>query len=172
MRAGEIVGLAGLVGSGRTEIARAIFGADHFDRGEILIEGQPVTIRSPRDAIRLGIGLVPEDRKQQALVLGLAIRENMHSRCSTAQPLRHRPPARSSAWRSAMVDTLRIRTPAIEQKVLNLSGGNQQKVVIAKWLALRPKMLIIDEPTRGIDVGAKAEVHLLISNWPLREWRC
>ena len=163
LRPGEIVGLAGLVGSGRTEIARAIFGADDYDRGEILIEGKPVRIRSPREGIRLGIGLVPEDRKLQALILGLAIRENMA--LSILDRLSRFGVVRLGAERALareMVDALRVRTPSIEQKVLNLSGGNQQKVVIAKWLALRPKILIMDEPTRGIDIGAKAEVHGLM----------
>ncbi|MFL5760615.1 MAG: sugar ABC transporter ATP-binding protein [Thermomicrobiales bacterium] len=163
LRPGEIVGLAGLVGSGRTEIARAIFGADAFDRGEILVHSRPVNIRSPRDAIKLGIGLVPEDRKLQALILKLAIRENlsisMLNRLSSFGVVQLRV-ERSMARR--LVESLRIRTPSIDQKVLNLSGGNQQKVVIAKWLALRPKILIMDEPTRGIDIGAKAEVHNLM----------
>lgn len=163
VRAGEIVGLAGLVGSGRTEVARSIFGADHFDRGEILIDGQAAAIRTPQDAIRRGIGLVPEDRKLQGLVLSLAVRENI------ALPSLDRlvrfgfvQAGEEQSLAQRFVDALRIRTPSLEQKVLNLSGGNQQKVVIAKWLALRPKVLILDEPTRGIDVGAKAEVHHLI----------
>ena len=163
LRPGEIVGLAGLVGSGRTEIARAIFGADDYDRGEIIVADQRTRIRSPREAIRLGIGLVPEDRKLQALVLNLAIRENMAlsvldrlSRFGVVMLGAERRLARE------MVQALRVRTPSIEQKVLNLSGGNQQKVVIAKWLALHPKILLMDEPTRGIDIGAKAEVHGLM----------
>jgi ABC-type sugar transport system ATPase subunit len=163
VRAGEIVGLAGLVGAGRTEVARSIFGADHFDSGEILIDGRPVAIHTPRDAIRHGIGLVPEDRKQQGLVLSLAVRENITLpslgglvRLGFVQLTEEQEVAQR------FVNALHIRTPSLEQKVLNLSGGNQQKVVIAKWLALRPKVLILDEPTRGIDVGAKAEVHHLI----------
>ena len=163
LRPGEIVGLAGLVGSGRTEVARALFGADDYDRGEIRVDGHPVRLHSPRAAIRLGIGLVPEDRKLQALVLMLAIRENMGlsmldklSRFGIVRLREERALARR------MVEALRVRTPSIEQKVLNLSGGNQQKVVIAKWLALHPKILIMDEPTRGIDIGAKAEVHALM----------
>jgi ABC-type sugar transport system ATPase subunit len=163
VRPGEIVGLAGLVGSGRTEIARAIFGADDFEHGEILIEGKPVRDHSPRGAIRRGIGLVPEDRKLQALVLNLAIRENLA--LSILDRLSRFGIVRLGAERALarrMVDALRVRTPSIEQKVLNLSGGNQQKVVIAKWLALHPKILIMDEPTRGIDIGAKAEVHGLM----------
>jgi ribose transport system ATP-binding protein len=163
VRAGEIVGLGGLVGSGRTEVARAIFGADEFDRGEIIVDGRPIRIRSPREAIRMGIGLVPEDRKLQALVLSLAIRENLS--LSLLDRLSRFGVVRLAAERALarrMVDALRVRTPSIEQKVLNLSGGNQQKVVIAKWLALHPKILIMDEPTRGIDIGAKAEVHGLM----------
>jgi ABC-type sugar transport system ATPase subunit len=163
LRPGEIVGLAGLVGSGRTEVARAIFGADAFDRGEIRVAGRPVRIRSPRDAIRLGIGLVPEDRKLQALILKLAVRENVS--LSNLGALSRLGVIRLGAERDLtreFVQALRVRTPSIEQKVLNLSGGNQQKVVIAKWLALRPKILIMDEPTRGIDIGAKAEVHGLM----------
>jgi ABC-type sugar transport system ATPase subunit len=163
LHAGEIVGLAGLVGSGRTELARAIFGADRFDRGDVLIDGEPVAIQSPQDAIRLGIGLVPEDRKLQALVLQLTVRENISlanlgrlSRFGFLQLPEERRQARS------FVETLQIRTPSLEQRVINLSGGNQQKVVIAKWLALQPKILLVDEPTRGVDVGAKAEVHHLL----------
>jgi ABC-type sugar transport system ATPase subunit len=163
VRPGEIVGLAGLVGSGRTEVARAIFGADAYDRGEIRVAGRPIRVRSPRDAIRLGIGLVPEDRKLQALILKLAIRENVSlpilrrlSRLGVVRLAAERALARE------FVQALRVRTPSVEQKVLNLSGGNQQKVVIAKWLALRPKVLVMDEPTRGIDIGAKAEVHGLM----------
>ncbi|CAA9543105.1 MAG: Ribose ABC transport system, ATP-binding protein RbsA [uncultured Thermomicrobiales bacterium] len=165
VRAGEIVGLAGLVGSGRTEVVRAIFGADPFDAGQVLIEGRPVDIRSPRDAIRRGLGLVPEDRKAQGLVLGLAVRDNI-SLASLAQFVRAGFVRLGEEKRRAegFVRALRIRTPGLEQKVVNLSGGNQQKVVIAKWLALRPKVLIVDEPTRGIDIGAKAEVHHLMND--------
>jgi ABC-type sugar transport system ATPase subunit len=164
VRSGEIVGLAGLVGSGRTEVARSIFGADHFDRGEILIDGVPITIRTPRDAIRRGIGLVPEDRKLQGLILELAVRENITlPSLSGLVKLGFVQLRQEQSVARRYVDALRIRTPSLEQKVLNLSGGNQQKVVIAKWLALRPKLLILDEPTRGIDIGAKAEVHHLIA---------
>ena len=164
VRAGEIVGLAGLVGSGRTELVRSIFGADPFDRGEVLIDGRPVAIRSPRDAIRHGVGLVPEDRKAQALILQLAVRENV-SLAALGSLVRYgfvRLRAERRRVRE-FVDALRIRTPSLDQKVVNLSGGNQQKVVIAKWLSLQPRILIMDEPTRGIDIGAKAEVHHLMS---------
>jgi ABC-type sugar transport system ATPase subunit len=164
VRAGEIVGLAGLVGSGRTEVARAIFGADPFDSGEVYLEGERIFVKSPAQAIGKGIALVPEDRKLQALVLALAIRENIAlpnlGRLSRFGFVRRRE-ERELADR--YIQALSIRTPSTEQKVINLSGGNQQKVVLAKWLALNPKVLIVDEPTRGIDIGAKAEVHSLLS---------
>jgi ABC-type sugar transport system ATPase subunit len=164
IRSGEIVGLAGLVGSGRTELARSIFGADRIDNGSIKVNGKVASIKHPLDAIELGIGLVPEDRKQQALVLGLPVRENISlanlGKISRGGFVR-RGAERSIAQR--FIEALQIRTPGMEQKVVNLSGGNQQKVVLAKWLALSPKILIVDEPTRGIDVGAKAEVHRLLS---------
>ena len=161
---GEILGIAGLVGAGRTETARAIMGADRVDSGHIVVDGSPVTISSPRDAIRHGIGLVPEDRKQQALFLELAIRTNLsiacHDRISTLGIFI------SGSKEDALVDEYRkllnIRMSSGDQIVGNLSGGNQQKVVLARWLALRPKVLIVDEPTRGIDVGAKVEVHNLL----------
>jgi ABC-type sugar transport system ATPase subunit len=163
VHAGEIVGLAGLVGSGRTELARAIFGADPFDAGRLVVEGQPVTIKSPQDAIRHGIVLVPEDRKLQALVLLLSVRENISLpslRSISKLGFVNQSAERSLAGR--YIGALGIRTPSQRQKVINLSGGNQQKVVLAKWLAREPKILIVDEPTRGIDIGAKAEVHELL----------
>ena len=164
VRHGEILGIAGLVGAGRTDMARAIFGADPFDDGRILVDGKGVDIRSPREAIRLGIGLVPEDRKQQALFLSLAIRMNV-SVASLDQLKRwlffvDEPAERKLV--GAFGRALNIRMASPEQLVVNLSGGNQQKVVLARWLALRPKVLIVDEPTRGIDVGAKVEVHNLL----------
>jgi ABC-type sugar transport system ATPase subunit len=163
LRAGEILGLSGLVGSGRTELARAIFGADPFDSGQIVIDDTPVSIRTPQDAIEHGIVLVPEDRKLQALILLLNVRENISlpslSRLSRLGFVRRND---ERALASRYIDALRIRTPSQTQRVLNLSGGNQQKVVLAKWLAREPRILIVDEPTRGIDVGAKAEVHELL----------
>jgi ribose transport system ATP-binding protein len=164
LRRGEILGFAGLVGAGRTETARLLFGADRKESGEILIEGKPVRINSPEDAVNAGLGLVPEDRGNQGLVLNLAVQENIvlptldgHARAGwvNRQGLR-----RTS---QEYVDRLNIRTPTLQQKAAYLSGGNQQKVVVAKWLASNPKVLILDEPTRGIDVGAKAEVHTLMS---------
>jgi len=164
VRHGEILGIAGLVGAGRTELARAIFGADPFDSGRISVDGKPVAIRSPREAIRHGIGLVPEDRKQQALFLAQAIRMNV-SVASLDQLRRWRYFVDEAAERRLVAGfrrALNIRMASPEQAVINLSGGNQQKVVLARWLALRPKVLIVDEPTRGIDVGAKVEVHNLL----------
>jgi len=164
VRRGEILGIAGLVGAGRTEVARAVFGADPFDSGRILVEGKPVTIRSPRDAIRHGIGLVPEDRKQQALFLALAVRMNLSM--ASLGALQRWGWFVDEPAESRMVEeykrALKIRMAGPEQLIANLSGGNQQKVVLARWLALRPKVLIVDEPTRGIDVGAKVEVHNLL----------
>lgn len=164
VRAGEIVGVAGLVGAGRTELVRCLFGADRFDRGQMLLDGQPVTLRTPGDAVDRGIALVPEDRKLQALILGMGVRENlslpMLDRLGSAfAPSR----TRERTMVSEYITSLRIRTPHMEQRVAALSGGNQQKVVIARWLATKPKVLILDEPTRGIDVGAKAEVHALMA---------
>jgi ribose transport system ATP-binding protein len=163
VRAGEIVSLAGLVGAGRTEIARAIFGVDRPDAGRIRAAGRDVTPGSPRDAIRAGMGLVTEDRKQQGLFLIMAVRENVTSAGLGA--LSRWDFIRFEAERrivGTLVDRLRIRTPSLEQEVRYLSGGNQQKVVLARWLSLRPRVLILDEPTRGIDVGAKAEIYTLM----------
>jgi ABC-type sugar transport system ATPase subunit len=161
---GEILGLAGLVGAGRTETARAIFGADRFDAGVITVGGEAVSFASPLDAMRRGIGLVPEDRKKQALFLSLAIRTNItiaaHDQISA---LRFFIDERKE---NRLVDEYRrllsIRMASADQAAGNLSGGNQQKVVLARWLALRPKILIVDEPTRGIDIGSKVEVHNLL----------
>jgi ABC-type sugar transport system ATPase subunit len=164
LRRGEILGVAGLVGAGRTETVRAIFGADKFDAGQVLIDGKPVKIDSPIDAIGYGIGFVPEDRKEQGLILGLTVRENVAlpnlDRLSNLGFVRL---AEEAQRVKEYVQMLQIRTPSLDQRVLNLSGGNQQKVVISKWLMLRPRILIMDEPTRGIDVGAKAEIYRLMN---------
>jgi len=163
VRAGEIVGMAGLVGSGRTEIARALFGVDPPDAGEVRVCGRSVRIRSPLAAIRAGVGLVTEDRKAQGLFLILPVRENATSaslgRLSTADFIRFDAERELVA---SLIEKLRIATPTPEQQVQYLSGGNQQKVVLARWLALKPRVLILDEPTRGIDVGAKAEIYGLM----------
>jgi inositol transport system ATP-binding protein len=164
VRAGEIVGIAGLVGAGRTELARALFGADRFASGRIEVDGKSVTIRSPRDSIRCGIGLVPEDRKQQALFLQQAVRSNF-SVASLGRFIRAGIFVDERKERAALDQfrrSMNIRMAGPEQSISNLSGGNQQKIVLARWLALEPKILIVDEPTRGIDVAAKAEVHELL----------
>jgi ribose transport system ATP-binding protein len=166
LRKGEIVGLTGLVGAGRTELARVIFGADQPDRGRILLEGKPVSLRSPRQAIDLGIGLLTEDRKMQGLILNMMLREN--TTLASLSRLVKRGFIDVSAEKSAtkkFIRDLLIKTPSTEQKVRNLSGGTQQKVVLAKWLFTESKILIFDEPTRGIDVGAKAEIYQLM--WKL-----
>jgi ribose transport system ATP-binding protein len=164
LRRGEIVGLAGLVGAGRTDLARAIFGDITIDSGQIVVAGETVAARhSPRRAISTGVALVPEDRKEQGLVLGLSVRKNIGlavlpalSRMGFIGGSQEKRLARS------YVEQLTIKTPSIEQKTLYLSGGNQQRVVIGKWLATQPKVLIVDEPTRGIDVRAKASIHSLL----------
>ena len=165
LHAGEIVGLTGLVGSGRTEVARAIFGADRIDGGSIVLDGGEITLASPRDAIARGIGLLTEDRKQQGLVLGMSVREN-----TTLANLRALP----GGWRIRVGDErriaegyvreLRTKTPGVEQAAVHLSGGNQQKVVLAKWLFTQSRVLIFDEPTRGIDVGAKVSIYELMND--------
>ena len=163
---GEIVGVAGLVGSGRTETARAIFGADPKIAGEIFVEGVRVDIASPKDAVRHGLCLMTEDRKGQGLLLGMSCAENItitDLRKISSHGILERDAERSAA--TGLVDELRIKTPSIDQLVRNFSGGNQQKVVIAKWLFRGSKVLLCDEPTRGIDVGAKAEIYDLL--WTL-----
>jgi len=164
LRRGEILGFAGLVGAGRTETVRAIFGADKYDRGEILIDGKLAKIASPIDAIEYGIGFVPEDRKAQGLVLSLNVRDN--AALPSLLQLSRLGFVRRGVEMKAVTEyaqRLQIRTPSLEQLVLRLSGGNQQKVVIAKWLMRKPRILIMDEPTRGIDVGAKAEIYRLMN---------
>ena len=164
LRRGEILGFAGLVGAGRTETARLIFGADQPDTGAIWVDGQQVRIHTPQDAIQAGISLVPEDRANQGLVLVLSVLKNTVlpnlERMSRAGWLDQAQMAREA---QDYVNRLNIRTPSLQQKAMFLSGGNQQKVVLAKWLMSNPKVLILDEPTRGIDVGAKSEIYALMS---------
>jgi ribose transport system ATP-binding protein len=153
-----------LVGSGRTEIARVLFGADQNEGGEIRVAGAVAHIHSPQEAIRLGIGLVTEDRKAQGLFLGQSVRSNasvsLFERLSRFGFLLY---GQIDQWMRGAIQQLNIRTANLEQRVGSLSGGNQQKVVIARWLALNPKILILDEPTRGIDVSSKAEIYNLMS---------
>jgi ABC-type sugar transport system ATPase subunit len=161
---GEVLGLAGLVGSGRTTLARTLFGVEKLEQGEIRIDGQPVAIDSPQAAIRHGIGLVPEDRKAQALFLNMAVSENVVM--SALPQLSYAGVIDFTRVRKVAqeyVTKLAIRTPSLFQRTRNLSGGNQQKLAISRWLTLNPQILILDEPTRGIDVGAKAEIHALMN---------
>ena len=165
LRHGEIVGLAGLIGAGRTELARLLFGADRASSGEIRIHGRPVKIEHPIDAIHAGIGLVPESRKEQGLFLQMAIQENITINAMPQLSVggflnRHR--AQRAAQKQ--VDDLNIRLASLDQPVMNLSGGNQQKVVLARWLTLNPIVLLLDEPTRGVDVGAKSEIYRIMSH--------
>ena len=164
LRACEIVGLTGLVGAGRTELARLLFGADQPDRGTIYLDGKPVRLRSPRDAIRRGICLLTEDRKGQGLVIGAGVRENFAlpnlPRLSTAGVVSER---RERQHLGVYVEQLGIKLANPDIAVRTLSGGNQQKVVLAKWLEADMRVILFDEPTRGIDVGAKREIYLLLN---------
>jgi ABC-type sugar transport system ATPase subunit len=163
VRAGEIVGLAGLVGSGRSELAQAVFGLDKAARGTIAVDGRPLGTGSVPTAMRAGLALVPEDRKHQGLILPLSVRANFSitmlerfRRFGLIDARAERRAARES------FDRFDIRAPSVETPAEALSGGNQQKIVLAKWLARRSKVLLVDEPTRGVDVGAKAAIHALI----------
>ena len=164
LHAGQIVGLTGLVGAGRTEVARAIFGADKIDAGQIYLDERPITVRSPQDAIRQGIGLLTEDRKGQGLVLGMTVRENTTlANLKSLVKILFVDRRRERAVTEQYIRELQIKTPSVEQVTQNLSGGNQQKVVLGKWLFTQSRILIFDEPTRGIDVGAKVEIYKLMN---------
>jgi rhamnose transport system ATP-binding protein len=164
LRRGEIVGLAGLVGAGRSEVARAIFGIDVLDGGEMFGDGRRLAIRSARDAMKAGLAFVPEDRQHQGLVLEMAIDDNATlpflRRLSRFGLINRKREAKIAA---EFTTRLQVKAAGLRQPAQSLSGGNQQKVVLAKWLATDPKVLILDEPTRGIDIGTKAEVHRIIS---------
>ncbi|MBQ8508097.1 MAG: sugar ABC transporter ATP-binding protein [Clostridia bacterium] len=164
VRAGEIVGFAGLVGAGRSEVMRALFAVDPRESGDVFMNGKPVEIKSTMDALKAGMGFVPEDRKEQGLILKQTIRVNTSlAALSSVAKGWFIDKKREVGLTDEYVAKLRVKTPSNEQKIMNLSGGNQQKVVIAKWMATHPKVLILDEPTRGIDVGAKKEIHALMS---------
>ena len=165
IRKGEVVGLAGLLGSGRTEVARLLFGIDRAQTGHVQVEGRRVALRSPRKAIKLGFAFTPEDRRDTGIIPSLSVRENIILALQASR----------GAWRTLsrrrqleiadrFIEALDIKTPSVEQPMENLSGGNQQKVLLARWLATEPRLLILDEPTRGIDVGAKAEIEKLIAS--------
>ena len=165
VRAGEIVGLAGLVGAGRTEVARAVFGIDSYDSGAVELGGVRLAGGDPQKAIEAGIGFVPEDRRKQGLVMDLSVARNamlaMREKLARFGIIDGRTErARAAEWSRR----LQVKTGSLEYAVSTLSGGNQQKVVLAKWLAMEPRLLIVDEPTRGIDVGTKSEVHRLLSD--------
>jgi len=162
VRCGEILGFFGLVGSGRTEIMRAIFGADQFDQGEVFINGNIKEFKSPNDAICQGIGFLPEDRKSQGLTLEMSVKENVNlASYKDISKLGMINLSKEKKHASDYVNKLRVVTPGINQKVSNLSGGNQQKVVLGKWLCKNSSIFIFDEPTVGIDVGAKREIYKL-----------
>ncbi len=165
LRRGEILGVAGLVGAGRTETARLVFGADHRDAGEIYVKGERVHINNPAEAVGLGIAYLSEDRKRQGLTLGLDVEANvaLASFQKLLKSFGRIDTDKTKAAATERVEELDIRTPTIKQKVRNLSGGNQQKVVIAKWLTAEMDVLMFDEPTRGIDVGAKQEIYHLLN---------
>ncbi|MGA8941579.1 MAG: sugar ABC transporter ATP-binding protein [Thermoactinomyces sp.] len=164
VRSGEILGIAGLMGSGRTEIMRAIFGIDDYDQGEIFIEGKKVHIRRPSDAVNEGIGFITENRKDEGLLLDFSIRENMSlANLKSFAPHGLLKTKDEENFVQLMVDRLKVKTTSSDELAGNLSGGNQQKVVIAKWIGTAPKVLILDEPTRGIDVGAKREIYNLMN---------
>ncbi|MGM0920551.1 MAG: sugar ABC transporter ATP-binding protein [Bacillota bacterium] len=161
---GEIVGLAGLVGAGRTELVRALFGVSELKSGEIYVDGKSVNIKSPFDAIANGIAHVPESRKEQGLFLSMSVKENL-----LMAELKKHSKSGIVSWKQVnasadqFIKDLNIKVASPEQLVSNLSGGNQQKVVIAKWLSIAPKVLLLDEPTRGVDIGAKTEIHKIVS---------
>jgi len=163
LRRGEVLGLSGLVGAGRTELARLIFGADKRKSGEVFLNGQKLKINQPKDAIRAGIGYVPEDRKLQGVFLQMSSAENITmnilGRCSVGGVLNF---GQLKTHANAEVKSLRVRTASLATRAGGLSGGNQQKLLLARWLEINPKVLMLDEPTRGVDVGAKAEIYALI----------
>ncbi len=165
---GEILGFAGLVGAGRSELAESVFGVRPLIEGEVWLDGVRLPIHHCRDAIAAGIYLVPEDRRRTGLITSMTVRENITLpglwNYTRATLINRRA---ESVQAQRQIDSMRIRTPGVETRVMNLSGGNQQKVVLGKWLSMEPKVLIVDEPTRGIDVGAKAEIYRLLRHWPI-----
>jgi rhamnose transport system ATP-binding protein len=165
VRKGEILGIGGLVGSGRTQLAETIFGLTPADSGEILVRGENVSISSPAEAIRRGIGYVPEDRPRHGAILEMSIAAN--TSLASLKKVAHRGLIDRTEEREmaeGFVRQLRIKTPSIELETGSLSGGNQQKVALARWLAIEPSILILDEPTQGVDVGSKAEIHSLMAD--------
>jgi ribose transport system ATP-binding protein len=163
LKKGEILGLVGLVGAGRTELVRAIFGADKVAQKEIVIDGQSVRIRNPKDGIEAGMGFVTEDRKELGLVLKFSVEDNIAmGNLDKLKKGLFVNGKLENKMAKRQIDALSIKTPSSKTKVRTLSGGNQQKVIVGRWLEIDPKILILDEPTRGIDVGAKYEIYLLM----------
>jgi len=165
LRKGEVLGIAGLVGSGRTEVLRAIFGADHIVNGQIILGGKAIKIYRPADAVKHKIGFVPEDRREQGIIKVLSVKENItivFSRLRSILGFINKQKDNEVAQK--YIKELDIKTPTMSQTIGNLSGGNQQKVVLSKWLSIDPKVLLLDEPTQGIDVGAKAEIYQIIDS--------
>ena len=164
LRTGEILTITGLVGAGRTELLRCIFGVDNYDSGSVKVEGQSLARRSPLHAVRAGLSLVPEDRRDQALVGGMSVLENLTlATLDKNCRLGFVSSRREQAIATQQSDRLQIKAASLRVPVATLSGGNQQKVVIGRWLARHPRVLILDEPTKGIDVEAKAEIHRIVA---------
>jgi L-arabinose transport system ATP-binding protein len=167
LRRGEVLGFSGLVGAGRTELMRAIIGADRLKSGEVILEGKKITNRSPHEAQENGIVLVPEDRKMQGILANLSVSDNINismlSENSNRFGIMDRRKEAEVAKRG--IEDFNIKTPSPDKKIVELSGGNQQKCIVARWLSTSPKVLIMDEPTKGIDVGAKAEFYQLICDF-------
>jgi len=160
---GEVVGLTGLLGSGRSELARTIYGADKAQTGTLKVDGKDVKIKSPIDAMQLGMGLLPDDRKAEGIIADLSVRENIIlAMQAKLGPLKKIPMAKQIEITDKFIDLLQIKTASRETLIKQLSGGNQQKVILARWLATNPEFLILDEPTRGIDVGTKTEIQKLV----------
>lgn len=164
VRSGEIVGISGLMGAGRTELMRAVFGLDPLDSGDIFIEGKKAALKKPSDAVQKGIGFITENRKDEGLVLDTSIRENIAlPNLASFSPKGWIDKKSEQEFVDLLIKRLTIKTESPETHARNLSGGNQQKVVIAKWIGIGPKVLILDEPTRGVDVGAKREIYQLMN---------
>jgi ABC-type sugar transport system ATPase subunit len=160
---GEVVGLAGLLGSGRTEFARILFGVDRYDTGSITIDGKPVKFHVPKDGINRGFAFCSEDRKAEGIIPHLSVKENiLIANLNKTSRFGILAKSRQNAMVDEYIQTLKIKTPSREQNIMNLSGGNQQKTILARWLCLKPRLVIMDEPTRGIDIGAKREIEVLI----------
>jgi ribose transport system ATP-binding protein len=163
LRKGEILGLVGLVGSGRTELVRALFGADKVAKKTILLDGKPVTVHNPKDAIRLGLAMVPEDRKLEGLLLGFSVEQNISLAVLARLTMRGFIDSKAEgAVSERQIKALNVKTPSGRTKIRSLSGGNQQKAILGRWLEMSPRVLVLDEPTKGIDVGAKYEIYLLM----------